>query len=236
MSHPRLAAYLLDAGRHNFYHGIHKALRLGHCRMLAELGAHDYSNAGETAALLQKLRGLIGLGRSHLEGENREIHAALEARQPGITAYAAAEHAAHEQAFAELESLIRAVEVAIPERRPLAGQALYQRYGLCAAADMEQMYLEETEVLSALHSAFSDAELMAIEARMLAGIAPDKMAAYTALLMPALSPAERLEQLQKLRRDLPDQAFDGLLTGTIQLSLTPQDYAAAMGALMRGAA
>ncbi len=236
MSHPRLAAYLLDAGRHNFYHGIHKALRLGHCRMLAELGAHDYSNAGETAALLQKLRGLIGLGRGHLEGENREIHAALEARQPGITAYAAAEHAAHEQAFAELESLIRAVEVAIPERRPLAGQALYQRYGLCAAADMEQMYLEETEVLSALHSAFSDAELMAIEARMLAAIAPDKMAAYTALLMPALNHAERVEMLKKLMRDLPKTAFNRLLTGTVKPVLAAADYAATMGALTPHAA
>ncbi len=236
MSHPRLTGCLLDASRHNFYHSMHKALRLGHCRMLAELGAHDYSSADETALLLQRLRELIGLDRAHLDGENREIHPALETRQPGATAQVAEDHAHHEQAFAELESLIRAVEVAIASRRPLAGQALYQRFALFAAADMEHMYAEETELLSALHTAFNDEELIAIEARMLTANAPDTLAAYTALSMPALSQVERVELLQKLQRELPDAAFDGLLTGTVRPALSSQDFAAAAGALTPSAA
>lgn len=211
MSHPRLAGFLPDASRHNFYHSMHKALRLGHCRMLAELGAHDYARAEDTATMLQKLRELIGLDRAHHDGETREIHAALETRQPGAAAQAAEDHAHHEQAFAELESLIRAVDVAIASRRPLAGQALYHRYALFAAADMEHMYAEETEVLSALHAAFSDAELIAIEARMVGAIAAPEMAAYLSLVVPALNQGERAAFLTRMRTALPDMAFAGML-------------------------
>ena len=236
MSHPRLAAFLIDASRHDLYHGIHKALRFGHCRMLAELGALDFTNAPVTQALLQKLRDLIGLCREHLDGENREVHKALEARKPGITAYVAQEHTSHVRALAELESLIRAIDVATPARRPLAGQALYQRYALFAAADMEHMYVEETEVLNALHAAFTDAELIAIEAHILPANAPEKLKACTALMMPALNHAERVEMLKKLKRDLPKTAFNRLLTGTVKPVLAAADYAAAMGALTPRAA
>lgn len=218
MSHPRLAGCLLDDSRHNFYHSMHKALRLGHCRMLAELGAHDYATASDTATLLQRLRALIELDRAHLDGENREIHPALETRQPGAATQAAEDHAHQEQAFAELESLIRAVDVAIASRRPLAGQALYHRYALFAAADMEHMYAEETEVLSALHAAFSDDELIAIEARMVGAIAPPEMAAYMSLMVPALNQGERAAFLTRMRNALPEMAFAGMLAGSDQAS------------------
>ncbi len=82
----RIATNGPDETRYNFYHGIHKALRLGHCRMLAALGANDFTHEDKTKALLSELRGLMILAKSHLEGENREIHAALEQRAPGASA------------------------------------------------------------------------------------------------------------------------------------------------------
>ena len=79
-----------DETRPNFYHAIHKALRLGHCRMLAALGSHDYRDRLKTETLMAELRNLLALGKSHLEGENREIHRALDERSPGASAHAAA--------------------------------------------------------------------------------------------------------------------------------------------------
>lgn len=222
--------------RHDFYHAIHKALRLGHCRMLADLGSHNYRDAAATLRLMAELRQLIALGRSHLESENREIHAALEARAPGASAEAAEDHEAHEASFAELEALITAVEEASHATREKAGRALYKRYALFAAHDLEHMNEEETALLSVLHGAFTDEELIAIEGRIIAAVPPPKMAAYMALMVPALNHCERVELICKLQAAMPEPAFTGLLAGTIRPSLPPNDYAACIGEIMWRAA
>ena len=237
MSNPVLTSTAPDESRYNFYYVIHKALRLGHCRMLAAIGANDFTDEAATRSLLTQLRQLIMLGRSHLDSENREIHAALEARMPGASAHAAEDHGHHEQAFAELESLIRAVEVALPSRRDVAGGALYRRYALFAAADMEHMNEEETDLLDVLHRAFSDDELMTIEGRIVAAIPPEKMMAYARLMMPALSHPERLDLLRKMQKAMPEAAFDALMAEAVKPSLAAADYAAVIdGILVRQAA
>ena len=237
LSNPTLTSAVPDETRYNIYLFIHKALRLGHCRMLAAIGANDFTNEAKTRALLDDLRALIGLGRSHLESENREIHTALEARVPGASAHAADDHGHHEQSFAELESLIRAVEVALPSRRDIAGHALYRRYALFAAADIEHMNEEETELLQALHKAFSDDELHAIEGRIVSAIPPAKMMAYSKLMIPALNHHERIGLLGKMQKAMPEPAFNALLANAVEPSLTAEDYAAVVnGMTLRSAA
>lgn len=232
MSNPVLTAAAPDESRYNLYHAIHKALRFGHCRMLAAIGANDFGDELATRALLADLHQLIVLGRSHLEGENREIHTAIEARTPGAAAHAAEDHGHHEQSFAELESLIRAVEVAVPSRREMAGRALYRRYALFAADDLLHMNEEETELLEALHRAFTDEELQAIEGRIVAAIPPEKMLAYARLMMPALSHPERVGLLGKMQKALPEAAFDSLLAGAVRPSLPRDAYSAIITEMM----
>ncbi len=225
-----------DETRHDFYHAIHKALRLGHCRILPALGAHNYRDDAKTAALMADLRGLLALAKSHLEGENREIHAALEERAPGASAHAAEDHGEHEKSFAEIEELIRSIELAPPSAREKAGRALYKRYAIFAAHDIEHMNVEETELLVALHDAFTDDELRAIESRIVSAIAPPRMAAYMALMAPALSHGERVELLAKLQKAMPEGGFNSLLADAIRPSLAASDYTAAIGELMLRAA
>lgn len=203
VSFPRFAACLPDPNRYNVFNNTHKALRLGHCRMLSELGSHDFSDEAQTRSLMKKLRDQISLCLSHLQVEVREIRAALAARGPAPTLKSTGEYAGREQALAELQSLIRAVEVATPARRHGVGQSLYQRYALFAAADMAQMHDEETELLSELQSAFSDDELTAIETRIRDTIPPPMMASQLELMMPALNHIERGLLLEKLQSALP---------------------------------
>lgn len=231
MSQLRTTASLPNESRHNFYHNIHKGLRLGHCRMLAALGSQDFGNETTTRALMAELRLLINLGRSHLEGENREIHSALESRRPGASSRAADDHRHHEQAFAELESLIRAVEAATQGNRNRAGNALYKRYAIFAAADIEHMHEEETALLCELQEAFSDDELHAIEGRIVSAIAPQKMMAYMKLMMPALNHPERVGMLAKLKSAMPPQVFDGVMMEGVQPSLEQADFEAAAAAI-----
>lgn len=225
-----------DGTRYNFYRNIHKALRLGHCRMLAALGALDYGNLQHTNAVMADLRALMAMGRGHLDGENREIHAALEERAPGASAHAAGDHLAHEQGFAEIEDTIGAIEAAPPCERDLLGRRLYRRYALFMAHDLAHMDIEETELLGTLHEVFTDQELLAIEGRIVAAVPPQKMAAVMMLMAPALNHGERVALFGKLQKAMPEQAFDGLLAHAIKPSLDARDYAAVIGELMLRAA
>lgn len=229
-------SHLPDEARYNFYHAIHKALRLGHCRMLPVLGSHDYRDRAHTESLMADLRNLMAVGRGHLEGENREIHAALEERRPGASAHAADDHEDHEASFAEIETLIRAVEQATMSERDLAGRRLYRRYATFVAHDLEHMDSEETELLGALHEAFTDDELKAMEGRIVAAVPPQKMAAVMMLMVPALNHVERVDLLAKLQKSMPEPAFNGLLSTAIKPSLDGKDYRAVVGELMLRAA
>ncbi len=231
-----LSNYKPDETRYNFYRNIHKAIRLGHCRLLAALGSNDFTKAEPTAKLLAELRAFLMLGKGHLEGENREIHAALEQRMPGASAHAAEGHEEHEHAFAELEALMQAVESAPANGKESAGRALYYRYALFAAHDFEHMHEEETELLCALQDAFTEDELHAIEGRIVSAIPAPKMAAAMSLMVPALNHGERVELLSTLRTAMPQQAFDGLLAGVIKPSIPANDYSAVIGELMLRAA
>jgi hypothetical protein len=228
--------YVPDESRHNFYHAIHKALRLGHCRMLPALGALDYRDRAKTAAVMADLRNLLAVGRGHLEGENREIHAALEERAPGASAHAADDHEGHEASFAEIEGMIVAIEKAPVSERELMGRRLYRRYAVFAAHDLEHMHAEETELLTALHEAFTDDELKAMEGRIIAAVPPQKMAAVMMLMAPALNHGERVDLVGRLQKAMPEQAFNGLLANAIKPSLDGADYSAVIGELMLRAA
>ena len=236
MTHAALSNYLPDETRYNFYRNIHKAIRLGHCRLLAALGSHDYTRTDLTPKLMADLRGFLALGKGHLEGENREIHTALEQRLPGASAHAAEGHDEHEESFAELEALVRAVEAAAPQAREAAGRALYKRFAVFAAHDFAHMHEEETEMLCALHDAFSDEELRAIEGRVVAAIPAPKMGAAMTLMMPALNHGERVELVGAMQKMMPDEVFRGLLAEVIKPALPANDYSAMIGELMLRAA
>lgn len=226
-----------DSTRHNFYYVIHRGLRFGHCRLLAGIGSTDFGNAAAVKTLVSNVREFLGLARSHLEGENREIHAALEARMPGASAHAAKDHEGHERSFDELEVLLHEAETASPANAAAAGRALYSRYAIFAAHDYEHMAEEESELLAALQQAFTDAELMEIEHRIVAAIPPQKMAAYLRLMMPAINHPERVGFAAKLRTAMPAAAFKDVMDNVVKPALQPAEYdALALGITMMSAA
>lgn len=183
--------------RHNPFHDLHKALRLGHCRMLAALGAHDFADGASTAGLLGEFGNLLALNRRHAELEQAELGRAA-AKAPGIAAHAGQDHAGHLAALAELKSLVRSVQVAAPARRNIAGQSLYRCYALFAASDMARMDAEETELLGLLHQALTDEELREIEGRILRALNREELETCMLLSEPAFSPSERPAALAKL--------------------------------------
>lgn len=222
--------------RHNMYHAVHKGIRQAHCRLLSSLGTTDFTDDNHVTHVLADLRGFLVLGQSHLASEEKEIHTAIEERSPGATSHAHDDHEDHEKAFAELETLARAVEDAPRAERHSAGNALYRRYALFAAADLEHMHSEETELLATMQRLFSDDELRMIEGRIVAAFPPARMMGFLRMIMPALNPPERLGMLTAMKAGMPPAVFDSIMADAVRPSLAAGDYRHLEQSLMRQAA
>jgi hypothetical protein len=212
--------------RHDIYGPIHKGLRFALADLLVRLGRADFTNAAATAELLAARRRPFVLSAGHLHHEEAEIHAALEARAPGSTLSLEADHDHHRRAFEALEAAVAAVEAAPSAERPEAGRQLYLAFSRFVAADFAHMAEEELVMLPLLHRLFSDEELIAIEARIVAAIPPDETMDYLTSVIPALNPEERVAFLGFVRAGAPAEAFEAILHCAARPTLTAPDYAA----------
>lgn len=196
------------APRVDLYSGIHKALRLFMTDTLLRVGRLDAGDADELAATLAQLRSLLELCRSHVAHENEFVHAAIEARRPGVSQRIAAEHVEHLDAIAALEAEVVAL-AALP-REP-AAQRLYRHLARFIGENFEHMHVEETTHNAALWSLYSDAELLEVHQRILAAVDPAEMGLVLRWMLPAMSPAERAGMLGEMQRQMPPEAMRGVL-------------------------
>ncbi len=210
--------------RHDLYGTIHRGLRKAETELLARLGALDAGDTTAVTAILADFRRLLVLARFHLVDENEHIHTALEAVRPGSTAEFAHDHEEHEKSFAEIEAILARIAAAnAAERRNLV-KALYLRYTRFVADDFAHMLEEETELQPQLQSLFSDAELAAIEGRIIASIPPDVMLDFMRIMVPAIDPEARQEMLSGMMHGMPAEAFDAVLTLAVRPVLSDADW------------
>lgn len=211
MLYPRLTKCMPDEGRHSPFQTLHKALRFGHCRILSELGAQDFGDDSTADLLLPQLVRQLDLYRAVADAAQAAMLAELGQRGLTVPAASGEEHAGHLAALAELQSLVRAVAVAAPQRRRPAGRNIYRCFALYASADLERMDEEETLLLSSLHLTLDDDTLRAIEARALGGLSTEHCQHLLQLFLTALSPAEFVSLLARLKRHMePSRFADGV--------------------------
>jgi hemerythrin-like domain-containing protein len=203
--------------RYNIYAPIHKALRLFMTDTLQGLGRMDLDDAQDLAAGLARLDALLDGASAHLRHENDFIHPAMEARSSGASGRIAAEHREHLDAIAALRAQSAALRAA-PE--PAAAHRLYRQLAAFVAENFEHMDVEETRHNQALWAAYSDAELAAIEGRILASIGPQEMGQWLHWMLRAFSPAERAQLVD----GLPPEARPPVLAQARAL-LDDQDWA-----------
>lgn len=196
----------------------------GQGRLLSTIGTTDFTDDAQATKALADLRAFLILGQSHLSSEEKEIHTAIEQKSPGATSRAHDDHEGHEKSFAELEALARAIEDAPATQQSAAGHALYQRYALFAAADLEHMHGEETELLQTMQSLFSDDELRMIEGRIVAAFPPSLMMGFLRMIMPALNGPERIGMLTAMKASMPPQVFSAVMADAVRPSLAVTDY------------
>ncbi|MDD3446677.1 MAG: hypothetical protein PHS60_14810 [Zavarzinia sp.] len=213
------------AGRYDIYGPIHKGLRLGLARLLTRLGATDFADPATVTALLGDLRAHLALGRAHLTHEEEHIHRALDTRAAGACARLEEQHGHHKLRFAELDGLIRVVEASAMAERAAAGHDLYLAFSAFVAEDLAHMHEEETATRAQLCAAFTDAELQGIEFGIISSLTPDENIAYMRLMLPAMTPVERLGLLSGMKAGAPAEAFAAVIELAAKPTLPANDFA-----------
>lgn len=199
--------------RHNMYGFIHKALRHFLGDTLVALGRLDVADAPETDAVLAQTRQLLALCRMHLEHENRFVHPALEACDPGSAARTAGEHVHHEEDIALLLDQVEAVDATrgdLPACMAAANR-LYRHMAVFVGENLIHMDYEEREHNATLWAHYTDSQLHAIEGAIVAALTPATSALSMRWMLPALSHPERVGLLEGLRANAPAPVFGGAL-------------------------
>ncbi|MBS7661480.1 hypothetical protein I0D00_05885 [Pseudomonas lalucatii] len=212
------------AARFDIYALIHKGLRAHLVHTLGALGRCDWQDCGEARAVLAGLQDLLTFCRSHIEHEDAMVHPALEQRRPGATRYSSAAHRLHRQEMDELNSLAEQVTHLPALRRGDITHRLYRRVARFVAENFEHMEQEERDNNRLLWETHSDAELIALEQRIVASLSPDEMRRVLYWMLPALTPQERAGFLVQLRAEAPAELFAATLD-TLRTQLSPKHHA-----------
>lgn len=199
------------AGRYNIYVNIHKALRAFMGEALVAVGRLDADDDIEVVAVLEQLRALHTILTAHIEHENRFMHPAMEARQPGSSGGTAHDHAQHECALRALRQAIDAVAAARGTPRAAAASQLYRQLAVLVAENLEHMQVEETHNHAVLCTHYTDAEIHGIEAALVASLSPESAATSMRWMIPWINHAERVALLTGVRRGAPREIFEGAL-------------------------
>lgn len=199
------------ADRFDLYTGIHKALRRFMCDTLTCIAALDAGDDAEVAAGMAQLRELVDFCESHLQHENEFVHRAMEARRPGSSNDAAADHGHHAHAFTRLRLLAEATEQNRGAARAIVLAQLQRYLGVFVGENFIHMNMEETEHHAVLWATHTDAELDALHQALLASLTPREMASSLRWMIPAFSPSERAGLLAGMRAHAPAPAYQGAL-------------------------
>ncbi len=208
--------------RHDLYTRIHKALRLFMSDTLARIGRADGEAPAELRAAMAQLRSLLALLRQHTQHEHDVVRPVLEARLPGATMRSEADHAAHLEAIDALHDAADELDASTPAERAAMLAGLYRELALLAALHFQHMHDEETTLAPALWTVCDDAELRALEQRILSRQLPQEQAESLRWIAASASVPELLGMLATVRRIAPPAAFAGLLGQVCELMDEPR--------------
>ena len=190
----------LDATRFYLYGPVHKGLRALMADTLLRFGSLDVEDPAQFREACDQALGMLELLRSHVDHEDEHIHPLLERCRAGAAGQAGREHVEHRRVLAELAEKVRGL-LAAPSYP--AADALYQGFAKLMAENLEHMRLEDIDYQNLLWEHCTDAELMELDARVVASIPPKEMMLYLCWMLPAMSPPQRLRLMLGLRAQAP---------------------------------
>jgi len=196
--------------RFDLYTHVHKALRGLLFDAVAAVGRTDFGRESELPATLATVRRTIRLTRSHAEHEDREIHPLLHRLAPELAADLEAGHERFDGVDRELENYLARMEGAPAVERVSLGRRTHEVLGGLVAEHLKHMALEESRANRILWAHLSDAELLAVRARILSALGPEELAEWVERMIADGNLEERAGLVVALQAVAPASAFDAL--------------------------
>ena len=196
--------------RFDLYTHVHKAIRVLLFDAVTAVGRTDFGRESELPATLATVRRTIRLTRLHAEHEGRDIHPILHRLAPELAADLEAAHDRLEGMDREIESCLARMEGAPAPERVSLGRRVHEKLGGLVADHLQHMALEESRGNRVLWAHLSDAELLAVQDRVMAAIGPVELAEWVELMIPAGNLGERAGLVAALGAALPAEAFASL--------------------------
>lgn len=187
--------------RLDLYAVMHKGLAACMHHVLGRVGRVDATDPAEVHAVVEAGRELLGLCRMHLAQEEEVIHVVMEARWPGSSIEAAAEHAEHVAAIDRLDHLLWALDESELAERDAVVRRVYAALGRFVAQNLAHMQHEETAHNRVLQACYSDVELAAVHRKLMAAGGAAANAAVERWVLPAVTPVERAALVAGMQRN-----------------------------------
>ncbi len=211
--------------RTDLYLTVHKGLRAALFAACTAVGRTDWRDHHAATATRDQLRHLFGLLTEHAEHEDEVILPELESLAAELHADLHAQHVRIEGLQTELARLLDRLAGASDAERESLGRRIHGRIGCLVAEHLLHMAREETDANRVLWAHRTDAELQALEGRIVGSIPPPRLVDWLEVMLPAMSLPERGEMLTGMAQAMPPSLFSDV-TARARAAVGPQGWPA----------
>jgi hypothetical protein len=218
----------LDRVEFDIYRDVHKGIRSELFAVTSAAGAVDPGDHDAVAATTARFGGLVTFLVAHAEHEEEFLQGLIEVHAPQLAAIVMRDHRWLECQMAQLEVLADQAVDAAGSSGDDARRLVHKLYlGLASFTSdyLGHQSFEELEISPALSIAIGPDELAAIDAAIVASIAPEDAAVALGLMLPAMNVDDRVELLGGMQVGAPPEVFAATM-GLAETLLDAPDYRA----------
>lgn len=202
---------LNDMSRFNTFNQVHKALRAMLYDTALTLQQTYFGDAEEAETALEKVRAVVDVFDKHAAHEDQFILPAVEQYEPSIVDVFVQEHHKDHALSESLRGLLMVYKYAMQAGVKIeTGQAINKAFIEFMIFNLEHMAKEETVLNKVLWRYYTDAEIIAINQKIVASIPAAEMAVTSAWMMRGMSNTEISNWLKSVEKNAPAPVFSQL--------------------------
>lgn len=218
--------------RYDAFHQIHKGLRALLYEIALQVQHTDFTNEKEAGAACGQVLTVLALFEKHADSEDNHVFAAIRSWEPSVADAFEQEHETDHALGMQLEAAVTSLSLSAD--KTASGNQLSRAFVKFMTFNLDHMAREEEVINPILWRYYSDAELHEMTMRIIAGIAPEKLALYNKWMMRGLNNPEIYGWLKEVKNNAPDFIFNALME-TAEEELSPVRGRQVTAALTEGA-
>lgn len=198
--------------RYNAFNQVHKGLRALLYDTSLLLQRADYSQDGEVAEVVARMKEVIFLFEEHAHTEDTKVFPLLNTIAPELAADFEAQHVRDHELGEALAAALRMLEtVETPIGRQVAGAGLQTAFRDFTAFNLTHMNGEESLINEKLWQHYSDEALLGLTRSIVAAIPPETNMRFSYWMLKGLSMPETLYWYNEMKAGAPAFVFEAMV-------------------------